>query len=341
MLLIISLIRPCMRSPSRSESSAHFHQQEIKQFSDSTPQSTQSTTFNSQPQLLSLEVDGYAKDFVHVQRLQQQLRDKGWQLIAHWVGEHQHTEFVSDITTRVWTSQSGQDRLVVHLMKGKKGGYFVDLAANDAADLSNTLTLEKLYDWHGLCIEANPRYYDSLNPRQCQVVQAAVGKKTNDVVQFNFAGGAMGGIAGFDNGGGDATVHTVALGKIFEDLNVPFHIDYMSLDIEGAEGFVFEQFPWPKYVFSILTVERPKESFSSAAMANGYSYICGIGHDQMWFHKSFLIDPWVKQFLKDNNVSVNGQWNQHVSCPTVPDTYIGKYKAVKSDTGVEYYILDN
>ena len=38
-----------------------------------------------------------------------------------------------------------------------QGGYFVDLAANQALTLFNTFILEQRYHWTGPCIEANPK----------------------------------------------------------------------------------------------------------------------------------------------------------------------------------------
>ena len=37
--------------------------------------------------------------------------------------------------------------------------YFVDLAANNATEASNTRLLERDFGWRGVCIEANPRYF--------------------------------------------------------------------------------------------------------------------------------------------------------------------------------------
>jgi hypothetical protein len=55
-----------------------------------------------------------------------------------------------------WTSQVGQDRTIAEIFDEKRGGFFLDLAANDAAVLSNTLTLEQSFGWRGICVEANP-----------------------------------------------------------------------------------------------------------------------------------------------------------------------------------------
>jgi hypothetical protein len=50
-------------------------------------------------------------------------------------------------------AQVHQDEIVLDLIG--PNGYFIDLAANDAKDLTNTLALER-HGWDGLCVEPNP-----------------------------------------------------------------------------------------------------------------------------------------------------------------------------------------
>ena len=53
--------------------------------------------------------------------------------------------------------------------------------------------------------------------------------------------------------------HTsVALADILTDANAPSTIDYLSLDIEGAEYDALSTFPCTKYQFTVMTVERPE-----------------------------------------------------------------------------------
>lgn len=218
-----------------------------------------------------------------------QMRQGGWAMPAVYVGDMHDAGLDSR-----WVSQVGQDRTVFHLFKGKRGGFFVDLAAHDAVDLSNTLTLEQAYGWGGICLEANPKYFEKLYLRKCQVVQAAVGRVDNERANFNFRN-EFGGLVGnsFDNkegGGGDVrTRATVSLERVFNDLSVPDVIDYMSLDIEGAEEWVFETFPWHRYTVLVLTVERPKEKLVEMLKSHGYIYVCDHGDfgDQMWLHSTF------------------------------------------------------
>ena len=56
-------------------------------------------------------------------------------------------------------SQARQDECVLSLLRNQTNGYFIDLASNDATVLSNTYSLERYFDWNGLCIEPNPIYW--------------------------------------------------------------------------------------------------------------------------------------------------------------------------------------
>lgn len=215
----------------------------------------------------------------------QRLRTGGWSLVAVYTGDA-HPPHLDNR----WTSQVGQDKTIADIFGQKTGGYFVDLAANDASKLSNTLTLEQQFNWTGLCIEPNPVYASGFHHRKCQLVQAAVGKTENDEVTFALAN-EFGGVVGFDNkdkGQQSVTFKTVSLGKVLDDLGAPSVIDYFSLDIEGAEWWVMESFPWDKYIFLTATIERPNEELQAALREHGYTHVCdhdGFG-DMMWVHSS-------------------------------------------------------
>ena len=58
--------------------------------------------------------------------------------------------------TGTWHSQIGQDAMVHALLLHKRNGFFVDLAANDAAYLSNSLLLESQYCTIGVAVASTP-----------------------------------------------------------------------------------------------------------------------------------------------------------------------------------------
>jgi hypothetical protein len=186
-------------------------------------------------------------------------------------------------------SQVGQDLTIADIFGRKRGGTFVDLASNDAISLSNSLTLEQKYGWSGLCVEPNPAYAEGYVHRMCRLVQAVVGPEEGAQVEFNFRG-AFGGIMGFDNKQSNATQkhYTVSLGKILQDFGMPTTIDYLSLDIEGAEAWALSTFPWDKFTFQAVTVERPKEELKATLQAHNYVHMCNHGGfgDELWVHRS-------------------------------------------------------
>lgn len=52
-------------------------------------------------------------------------------------------------------SQARQDEIVFGIVK-KRGGFFIDMGANNGQFLSNSLWLERHHNWTGLLIEADP-----------------------------------------------------------------------------------------------------------------------------------------------------------------------------------------
>ena len=206
-------------------------------------------------------------------------------------------------------SQVKQDVIIAALITASKektpsneGGdyhpFFVDLAANHFMTLSNTLALEHK-GWKGLCIEGNHLYwYDLARHRTCTIVGAFVGGKESEdgkqmkVVNGKGNFGPNGGIvgAGMDNtektkrGTDDRDI--VSIVTIFKETKVPKIIDYFSLDVEGAESLVMEDFPWDEYTFRFLTIERPKPELAATLQGQGYNLLATIGRfgEEVWMH---------------------------------------------------------
>jgi hypothetical protein len=207
-----------------------------------------------------------------------------------------------------WNGQVEQDKLVSWLTKNKTNGYFVDLAANDASDLSNTLSLEQHLNWTGLCVEANPEYWYRLGRlRSCTVVGAVVGKNANEVISFSMDT-YMGGIVGnkFDNKRAPKRKtqerFTVQLDRTFQQFKVPLIIDYLSLDVEGAEESIMNAFPFQDYRFRFMTVERPSANLTAKLAEHGYQLVKKLVFfgDTLFAHKSELpgIDDIVDHYCK-------------------------------------------
>lgn len=143
-------------------------------------------------------------------------------------------------------SQANQDQVVYDIVQ-KEGGFFVDIGAHDGQYLSNSLWLERQHMWTGLLIEANPDLCQRIDPLKRHAWRlCACLSNTLERVTF-IKGGALGGVESHIN-----EDHIKMLNKTdtievpcfsLEDaLNVikTYHIDFYSLDVEGAEMAVLE-----------------------------------------------------------------------------------------------------
>jgi len=220
----------------------------------------------------------------------------GWKTMNVFYGSIQRFESMLPSKQKFY-SQARQDEVVLSLLRNKTNGYFVDLASNDATILSNSYALERHYGWKGLCIEPNPTYWYNLTHarRNCELVGAVVGRDRMDQVDFKFDGLEHGGIVGegFDNGShlkrSSMKEYTVTLSEIFRKFDVPRVIDYLSLDVEGAEELIMTEFPLIDYRIRIMTIERPKEKLRNYLESHGYAEILRLSRwgETLWIHESF------------------------------------------------------
>lgn len=174
-----------------------------------------------------------------------------------------------------WFSQAHQDEVVSSLFKKKRGGFFVDLAANDATIISNSFALERYYGWKGVCIEPNPIYWKNLSSfRSCDIVAAVVGRHRMDEVHFRFEGAEYGGIAaeGFDNNqkfqSRSVLQYTVTLYEVLQRANAPREIDYFSFDVEGAESYILMPEDWDENESNTTTTTTTTNNDSSSSSSS-------------------------------------------------------------------------
>lgn len=128
-----------------------------------------------------------------------------------------------------------------------KAGFFVEIGANDGFTLSNTVYLEEQFGWNGLLVEANPQYLDSLKNRKAKSVIAAVVEREGFYEFCN--AGLYGGVVNLldktyekkTQNASHITVLGTTLAQILEENSVPQNINFISIDVEGAEVQIVEQ----------------------------------------------------------------------------------------------------
>jgi len=194
-------------------------------------------------------------------------------------------------------SQYGQDAWVIlEIMKFKRKGYFIDLAAADGVTNSNTYVLEKWFGWEGICIEPNPQYFEKLAKlRKCVIETTAISER-HEKVSFRIDNGQHGGIVSDDTKnklskfrGKPITIITLdakPLSDILIKHNAPMVIDYLSLDIEGAEDRVIRSIDFSKYTIKCMTIENPSMETNKILLEAGYWSVKEQNGDGFFIHQS-------------------------------------------------------
>lgn len=171
-------------------------------------------------------------------------------------------------------SAHGQDAFVIRMLRGLRGGYFLDTGAFDGVTGSNTLMLEREYGWSGLCVEPNDREYARLvRNRRCATAHCCLYGHDGEAAFVE--AGMLGGIVddyhpdllalarrvydlAEDGSGQVATTvkPTKTPRTLLQEAGAPDTIDYWSLDTEGSELAILQAFPFDAYSVRILTVEH-------------------------------------------------------------------------------------
>lgn len=185
-------------------------------------------------------------------------------------------------------AQSYQDIFVLYQTKYKRSGYFVEFGATDGIEISNTLLLEKKYDWTGILAEPNPVYHEALNKnRTCHISKDCVYSTTGQQIEFLASEAAdISGIKEFAlkdehaenrKRGQTILVPTITLIDLLDSYNAPKEVDYLSIDTEGSEYHILESFfeNTKDYKINMITVEHnyvneEREKIFNLLSKNGY-----------------------------------------------------------------------
>ena len=202
-----------------------------------------------------------------------------------------------------YASHIGQDRWVFETLRGKRGGYFLDFGAFDGVNHSNTFTLERLQGWGGICVEPNPLFYAATCAvRSCITVNAALWPVSRQSLSFVDAHG-LSSLAEFrDADQNSALRHSVTRRTIAVDtinptellarFDAPTQIEYLSLDVEGAELQVIQALDLGRYRVVLMSIEHNHDTAKQAAVRAhlaplGYQVV-DCRNDDFFFHPGLL-----------------------------------------------------
>ena len=176
----------------------------------------------------------------------------------------------------MFNSQDNQDKyLETNIFKGYKNGVYVDIGAHDGVSINNTLYFEKNNNWTGINVEPIKNVFDKLIINRPNNINLNCAVCNNDgETDFLCNTGYTEMISGikdtFDSRHlqrlenenkqmGSRTdiikVKTKKLETICDENNIS-HINYLSIDVEGAEFEVIKSINFDKVFIDIIGFEN-------------------------------------------------------------------------------------
>ena len=195
-------------------------------------------------------------------------------------------------------SQDKEDQYVVRkYFKGLCGGTYLELGALDGVRFSNSHLFEFGFGWSGVLIEPNPASFAKLqqnrpnnmlhnfavcnSPRYVHFIESGDGAVTG-ILEF-MAPSFRAAWHGADTRELEKAAKTITCEPLrsilANDLGPARHIDFLSLDVEGAELEVLETVDFKKQQFGIIFYEADEhnalknEMIKSLLEMNGYRFV--------------------------------------------------------------------
>ena len=185
-------------------------------------------------------------------------------------------------------SQFLQDLFVLNTLNFKRDGYFIEFGATNGVDLSNSYILEKKFNWDGILAEPSRNWHKELRANRTSHIDTdCVWKKSGEKLLFLEADiGEYSTLSKTANN--DRNFHkrkraqkydvtTISLNDLLSKHKAPTEIDYLSIDTEGSEYEILEDFDFNKYNIKIVTCEHNytsnREKIFSLMNKNGYKRV--------------------------------------------------------------------
>jgi len=172
-------------------------------------------------------------------------------------------------------SQYNEEKVLKDFFKQKKNGFLVDVGAANGIQNSNTRMLLNTFGWHGILIEPHPRQHARCSELYSEdeniiVLRSAVWSEPCTKQFFQFGQGSTlyvereknyrknyPNIVKKDPDIGLIDVECDTLTNLLKKNNAPEHIDFLSVDAEGADLIVLQSIDFSKYSFGLICVENP------------------------------------------------------------------------------------
>jgi FkbM family methyltransferase len=203
--------------------------------------------------------------------------------------------------------QCGEDKHIYETyFKNKRDGVFLELGALDGLTYSNTKFFEESLGWTGVLIEPVPDYCSKIaNHRPRSKVYNNIVSTSPEPMDI-YVNGAVSSVKdyttqqyfdGWHKGKNIKTIKVPSrrLDDILLDAGIT-HIDFWSLDVEGAEYEVLQTMDWSIPV-GVICIEicggesaDMNEKCRQILRDNGFLCEGPVAHNEVWIHPDYKFD---------------------------------------------------
>jgi len=201
-------------------------------------------------------------------------------------------------------SQLRQDLFTLNQLNFKKNGFFVEFGATNGINLSNTHLLEKEFNWNGILAEPAKIYHKELfENRNCYIEKNLVWKNSKSKLDFietstkelsTIKEYLKSDLEDLRVAHKQYAVDTISLNDLLKKYNAPNIIDYLSIDTEGSEFDILNNFNFNFYQFRVITCEHNfssnRDEIHNLLYNNGYKRIMSnISQFDDWYVKTSIV----------------------------------------------------
>ncbi len=202
-------------------------------------------------------------------------------------------------------SQEYQDFVIDNMIFHKKNnGVFIDIGANEPIYINNTYFLEKERNWTGLAFEPQKSRREKWNCRKTECLPFALSAENGErefteyIKEYDYMSG-FSSVVSYDGEVKEKyTVQTRKLSDILEERGIK-HVDYVSIDVEGAELEVLAGIDFDKCDFTCFTIELEtrEETFEvrKFMIEHGYVFLGRLWQDDIWIKQGYLNPDYEKE----------------------------------------------
>ena len=189
-------------------------------------------------------------------------------------------------------AQEGEDLILSRILGSRSAGFFVDVGACHPVRFSNTYLLYR-QGWRGINIDATPgamRLFDELRPEDVNL-EAFVGAGADQATLYQFNEPALNTASSQlaaerqlepspYNIVQETSVEVRSLASILDEYLPPERaIDFLNVDVEGAELGVLRSNDWARYRPEWLLVEQLATDLQGTLAHETARFLSGVGYD--------------------------------------------------------------